>query len=225
MLSITERTLSLFLEYLSRVHHSPCPFLLRHLKHHDRAMSADAVASTVLKSMGEVGIPTSMFKSFSLRGASATAMMAHGASQALTRQRGGWSSSSAFDCHYARLHQVVDWEVLLSRSVSRPSPLPFLPSVFSIPSKPPSEPIPLGELLELDLASSSGRAGVMPLSIPSQEPPTEGVRGGFKESIKPALTLLSTKGFVRTLGASVTCHVCSGVIQFEASFVCETCTL
>ena len=31
-------------------------------------MSADAVASAVLKAMGEVGIPTSMFKSHSLRG-------------------------------------------------------------------------------------------------------------------------------------------------------------
>jgi hypothetical protein len=221
LLSMMARTLSLFLEYLHRVHNHPSPFLLRHLKHKDRAMTADAIAGIVLRAMGDGGIPTSLFKAHSLRGASATAMMAHGASQTVTRQRGGWSSCSAFDQHYARLHQAVDWEALLSQAVNRLSPMPFLQSVFSIPSRPPSETIPLGELLEV--ACSSGSAGVMSPSFPSQEPTTEGERGGDKENITPALTLLTAKGFVRTLGSSVECPVCHGIIQFEASFVCETC--
>jgi hypothetical protein len=58
-------------------------------------------------------VDVSLFKSHSLRGASATAMLAAGVPQNVTRQRGGWADDRAFEKHYARLHQVVDWEAAL----------------------------------------------------------------------------------------------------------------
>ena len=127
------RTLALLAEYLTRVHLHPSPFLLRPLKFPARAMTSDAVANRVMAAMATVGIQGAIFKPHSLRGAAATAMLAHGACKALTRQRGGWTTSSSFDNHCARLHQSVDWEVLLTQSVSLSARLPFLPQVFDLP--------------------------------------------------------------------------------------------
>ena len=69
-------------------------------------MAADAVANIVMSFVKFLSIRTNIFKPHSLRGGAATVILAHGASQTLTRQRGGWSTYLSFDHPYAKLHQT-----------------------------------------------------------------------------------------------------------------------
>ena len=127
--------------------------------------------------MQSFGFNTSHFKAHSVRGAAATAMLANGAPQDLTRQRGGWSNPQAFDRHYARLHQALDWDALLQKSLLRTVPLS-----------------PLGERLE----DASVSAGCSALTTPTTFPTKEGNSGGVEGREQPALTLLHAKGLFLT---------------------------
>ena len=92
----------------------PCLVFFRHLDDFRLGLSAERIAKETLLCMEKHNIDVSLFKSHSLRGASATAMLAAGVPQNVTRQRGGWVDHRAFEKHYARLHQVVDWEACLN---------------------------------------------------------------------------------------------------------------
>ena len=84
LLPVMNYTLALMAKYLRHVHTHPSPCLPQHLKHPSRAMTAEVLAPMQL-----VGIYTSNFKAHFLHGATATNIMAHGASQVLSCQRGG----------------------------------------------------------------------------------------------------------------------------------------
>ena len=63
--------------------------------------------------MQKAGVDTSIFKAHSLRGATATHLMAAGTPQHLVQARGHWSSTATLDIYYNRLHQQTDWEAHL----------------------------------------------------------------------------------------------------------------
>ena len=110
-------------------------------------------------------------------------MIEKGAPKDLTRQRGGWSSIQSFEKHYNRLHQVVDWEAVLSQSVER-----LVGANTHTPKRParPFVPTHLGDLLEETSVSAECSA----LTTPSSEPTEEGGEGGVEGSEHEALTLV-----------------------------------
>ena len=89
MLTLTGRPLQLVLVYLAHVSSHPAPFLIRYQKHFRQCLGSEAVAKAALKVMESCGIDTTIFKAHSVRGAAATAFLASGVDQTLTRQRGG----------------------------------------------------------------------------------------------------------------------------------------
>ena len=203
LLVISGRTLTLFLNYLKYVCTAPSPFLFRHLTNPAKALGADALSRMVLQVMTEVGIDTHVFKAHSLRGAGATAFMARGVSQALTRQRGGWGPSQSFEQHYCRLHQQVDWEGVLTQALrgpqakqdedsqdvvlegvryhlTGPAPGPAAPHSSLVPAEGGD---PSGELPEV---ASVGAECSQP-SSPQPEPTKEGEGRGDKGSEHEAL--------------------------------------
>ena len=221
LLSISGRTLTLFLNYLRYVHTYPSPFLFRHLTDPRKALTSDALARLVLQVMQEVGIDTHLFKAHSVRGAGATAFMAHGVSQALTRQRGGWGSAQSFEQHYNRLHQLVDWEGVLSGALRGPYPQTNLDADEAVSSSSINNPTiitvqgleyrlvdkPPGPLAEGSLVPGDGRdplgkppelasvsAECSQPSSPQPEPTEEGEGRGDKGSEHKALPLASETG-------------------------------
>ena len=181
--SLMGRTLDLLIAYLSVVCTAPCFFMLRHLQNPLMGLSADRIANVCLSRMGECGVNISFFKSHSLRGAAATAMMAAGAPQDLTRQRGGWANLQSFECHYGRLHQLVDWESVLHRSGGT-----VLPQRAS--TGPVGNP-------EHQASSSAEPLGAQP---PGPEPTKEGDGTGGQRARGEALELLNATGLVQPLG-------------------------
>jgi hypothetical protein len=69
------------------------------------------LANVVKEVLHLAGIDTRIFKSHSLRGASATYAIARGANPNLVKERGLWSAA-VFDKHYGRAHQGMNWEAL-----------------------------------------------------------------------------------------------------------------
>ena len=111
LLTLSGRPLQLFLVYLARVSVAPAPFLLRYQNDMGRCLGAEAVAKVVLKLMAACGIDTNLVQGTLCAWGQCHRILAAGVDQTLTRQRGGWSDSRAFDVHYARLHQLVAWDV------------------------------------------------------------------------------------------------------------------
>ena len=94
MLTLSGRPLALVLVYLAHVSSHPAPFLIRYQKDFRRCLGSEAVAKAALKVMESCGgIDTTVFKAHSVRGAAATAFLASGIDQALTRQR-GWGGQT-----------------------------------------------------------------------------------------------------------------------------------
>ena len=123
-MTLSGRPLQLFMVDLALVSGVPAPFLLHYHNDLHRCLGAEAVAKVVLTLMTDCGIDTRLFKAHSVRGASATALLAAGVDQTLPRQRGGWTDSRAFDVHYARLHQHVAWDACLQDGLSPCTPPP-----------------------------------------------------------------------------------------------------
>ena len=74
----------------------------------------ERIAKIVGEVMQSCGIDTKAFPPHSLRGSSATSALLRGVPADVVRGRGGWISQAAFEPHYARQHQGLDWEAVLA---------------------------------------------------------------------------------------------------------------
>ena len=216
LLSISGRSLTLAALYLAQVSSTPCLFLLRHLGDPSQGLSAERIAKETLSCMRRCGVDTELFKAHALRGAAATAMLAAGVPQDVTRQRGGWSDTRAFERHYARLHQLVDWEDCLNRvGPSKAAGGTVVPQWLSGTG-------PLGEPQAPEQATSLS-AEPLEATSPGPEPTQEGGGSGDEPERGEALRLLNARGLVQPLGGGRECPACSSPIRFEPAFVCAVC--
>jgi integrase len=142
--SVTGVTLQLLLEYLARVAEFPATSFFRHIKDPPCTLSAERIAKRQLEVLASLGVDTTIFKAHSLRGAVATHYLRSGCSQRLVQSRGGWSHPLTLDKYYARLHQHVDWEVMLASGEAAGHQ--GNPSLRALPPKPPeADPTKEGE--------------------------------------------------------------------------------
>ena len=88
--------------------------MFRYIKDPGQCLGADRLAKRVLQKMNELGIQTEVWKAHSLRGATATHLMAQGVPQTMVQARGNWSTQATLDKYYNRLHQQQDWAQLLT---------------------------------------------------------------------------------------------------------------
>ena len=225
MLTLSGRPLALVLVYLAHVSSHPAPFLIRYQKDFRRCLGSEAVAKAALKVMESCGIDTTVFKAHSVRGAAATAFLASGIDQALTRQRGGWSDTKAFEAHYARLHQLIRWDDCFSAEPVRltaPQP-PFQgPGGVCSPSVGAGKSC-LSEPKGQTASSPSASAAKAKSSVP--EPTKEGEGKEDEQKAAEALGLLNVRQLVRPLGGGRECPACSARLLYEAAYVCSRCQL
>ena len=106
-------TLHTPMEYLTRHLDHPGLFLFRYLSDPNQCLGAERLAKRLLGRMQAAGIHTQVFKAHSLRGATATHLLANGAPQTLVQARGHWTTQGTLDMYYSRLHQQVDWQAHL----------------------------------------------------------------------------------------------------------------
>jgi integrase len=111
--SVGGKTLHSLLLYLHRHLSHPACLLFRYVNDPRRPLGAERLAKRLLSVMASVGIDTQVFKAHSLRGATATHLMARGQPKEMVQARGGWSSTATLDVYYNRLHQSCDWEAML----------------------------------------------------------------------------------------------------------------
>ena len=128
--------------------------------------------------------------------------MKNGATHELTRQRGGLADNRAFEQHYARLHQVYNWEDAL-RGVT-----PHLAA-----SKQP---------LWNTLEDASVSAEWLGRKVPGHESRNQDDLSGTDLTDHEALTLLHAKGLLRELGDDTRCGVCGDRVGLEAGWVCAS---
>ena len=137
-------TAHLVAEYLYRVANFPATTMFRHTKALDHTLSSERIAKRQLAVLESLGVDTNIFKSHSLRGATATHMLRRGCPQGLVQSRGGWSSPVTLDKYYARLHQHVDWETMLASGEAAGAQGNSSRSAFA-PKTPEAEPTEEGE--------------------------------------------------------------------------------
>ena len=158
--------------------------------------------------MAACGIDTTLFKPHSVRGAITTALIAAGIDQTLTRQRGGWSDSRAFDVHYARLHQLVAWDSCLpggTTELSSPQ-LPLSGVGVECSSPVVASKGCLRKPKAQEAQSLSASADCAKSSAP--EPTKEGEGKEDKHKSAEALRLLTVRQLVCPLGgAGIARHV------------------
>ena len=87
----------------------PAPHLFRYLQQPQMCLGADRLAKQLLDLITKARIDTTIFKSHSLRGATATHLLLKGVPQQWVQQRGQWASSTTLDQYYNRLHQHRQW--------------------------------------------------------------------------------------------------------------------
>jgi hypothetical protein len=128
-------TLETVVEYIHEHRHHPALFLFRSTVKPHQCLGAERLAKRLLDVMRTVGIDTEVFKSHSLRGATATHLLKKGVPHHLVQSRGAWTSSATLDTYYNRLHQTKDWERLLEgehASVRHSADRAVLPSSASL---------------------------------------------------------------------------------------------
>ena len=90
------------------------PYLIRNTDHPETNMGAESIAKRCLKILEQLGIDTAVYKSHSLRGATATHLAQSVVPLHWIQGRGGWSSLETLQKHYNSLHQKQNWEALLT---------------------------------------------------------------------------------------------------------------
>ena len=95
--------------YRAAVADAEAPYLFRHLRAHSQVMGAERIAKTSMAFLRRCGVDVAVFKSHSLRGATATHFIACGLQPLVVQARSGWKSEATFREHYFRGHQLIDW--------------------------------------------------------------------------------------------------------------------
>jgi len=111
--SVSGRTKETLLAYVAKHLQSPAQFLFRYIADATQCLGAERIAKRLLNVMTAAGIDTHIFKAHSLRGATATHLLARGVPAHMVQARGQWGSAKTMDDYYNRLHQTKDWQKLL----------------------------------------------------------------------------------------------------------------
>ena len=204
LFNVTDPTLHLLLKYLVNHVQHPGLFLFRHLKQPHLYLSAERLAKRVQKFMQAAGINVQVFKSHSLRGATATHLLRQGCDKSWVKTRGGWSSMATLDLYYDRLHQTQDWAQLVQGMPVTPAPA----------------------MGEHDLGEYRQTASNAAESAKSAYPEATKEAGGEADEQEKAalLAVLTAHGILRLLHGSQICPSCGGPLQMEASFSCASCS-
>lgn len=117
--NVTGRTLTCLLEYMCRHIDHPAMFMFRYIKDPGQCLGSERLAKRLLQRMETLGVNTEIWKAHSLRGATATHLMAKGVPQSMVQARGNWTSTATLDKYYNRLHQQQDWSELLTCNTSK----------------------------------------------------------------------------------------------------------
>ena len=111
--SVSGRTRETLLAYMAKHLLFPAQFLFRYIADATQCLGAERIAKRLLNVMRDAGIDTQIFKAHSLRGATATHLLARGVPAHMVQARGQWGSAKTMDDYYNRLHQTRDWQKLL----------------------------------------------------------------------------------------------------------------
>ena len=111
--SIQGKALESILTYVHEHRQHPALFLFRSTVKPHQCLGSERIAKRLLPLMEMAGVDTDIFKSHSLRGATATHLLKTGVPHHLVQSRGAWTSSATLDTYYNRLHQSANWERLL----------------------------------------------------------------------------------------------------------------
>ena len=206
------QTLDTVLEYIFDHRSQPAQFLFWSTVNPHQCLGSERLAKRLLLVMQAVGIDTEVFKSHSLRGATATHLLKEGVPHHLVQSRGAWSSSATLDTYYNRLHQTKDWERLLEgehAGVRHSADRAVLPSSASL-----SEPDE-GRGNREDKRASTARAA---------ELDALGVRRPVSDSRKCTSSSLPMTGDRRT-GAAATCTTSGAWATTPLSAPCFLCNM
>ena len=193
-ISVKGMTLDYLIEYLHRHRDHPGQFLFRYVKKPDHCLSAQRLAKRALERLAACGINTEIFKSHSLRGATATHLLQQGAPRSLVKSRGGWSSSTTLDRYYSRLHQHQNWEAILLNASGGHVEVRQSCSCFALQS------------------NASG-------AFPTQE----GKSPEAETRREKQLEDLHARGIWRLMYSRMVCPSCGGKLATEAAFLCPVC--
>ena len=116
MFNIKGKTLDMIIRYMHRHLEHPALHLFRYEKQPSKCLGAERLAKRALRVMKNMGIDTEVYKAHSLRGATATHMLAQGVPIEQVQSRGHWSSQKTLGMYYNRLHLQLNWEDLLGEN-------------------------------------------------------------------------------------------------------------
>ena len=175
----------------------PAPYLSRYEREPARCLGSERIAKRCLLVLKRVGVDINVFKSHSLRGATATHLAAMGVPLPWIQGRGGWSSSVTMQQHYDRLHQQQNWQQMLTGAPA------------------------LGETAQ---ERHSADCVVAVSSTSSLAIPTEEGRSGEDEKHGTTqATELTARGVLRYLHAGLSCPACECPVKWEAAYRCTRC--
>eukprot|EP01012_Entosiphon_sulcatum_P041474 TRINITY_DN55326_c0_g1_i1.p1 TRINITY_DN55326_c0_g1~~TRINITY_DN55326_c0_g1_i1.p1 ORF type:complete len:268 (-),score=32.90 TRINITY_DN55326_c0_g1_i1:18-821(-) len=112
---IGENTLNALQRYAGRAKVPPDGPMFCYLDGSGRPLGSERLAKLALQVLCATGVDTDVFKSHSMRGAVATALMARGVDPKIVRHCSGWGSQASFQRHYAAQHQAVPYEDVLGK--------------------------------------------------------------------------------------------------------------
>ena len=104
--SVKGSTLQQLINYLHRHIQNPAPFLIGHTRNPEHLLGPERIEKRCPHAMQALGIHTDIFKSHSLRGATATHLLRAGVPAHLVQARGHWTNQNTMIEYYGRLHQT-----------------------------------------------------------------------------------------------------------------------
>ena len=181
----------------------PAMFLFRYTKEQGSCFTAERLTKKVLEQIWKLGNDITVWKAHSLRGATATHLLAQGCPQTLVQARGHWSNQGTLERYYNRLHQQQDWETLL---VQKKHPSAFYHFMGG----------PAG-------GRQTGLSAVLPLPPSLPETTEEVDRGEGKGASTAHKSVLNAHGVLRPLYDTMACPTCSDRMNHEAAYRCQKC--
>jgi site-specific recombinase XerD len=202
--NLNEPTLSLLLRYLEKHRHYPNLFMFRYIKQPSRVLSAQRLAKRVQEKMAQADINVQVFKSHSLRGATATHLLRKGCNKEWVKARGGWSSMNTLDLYYDRLHQHQDWASLLQKQQQVCQPA-------------------MGEDDEVCCRQPTASNAAVAVNAAYPEATKEAGGEAAKQDKAALIAVLSAHGIIKDMHEDLVCPTCGGHLRREATYVCKSC--
>ena len=190
--SVAEDTARTLVRYVWEHRAHPAPFLTRYVREPAQCLGSERIAKRCLGVLKAIGVDVAVFKSHSLRGATATHLATRGVPLPWFQGRGGWSSLGTLQQHYNRLHQMQNWQEFLAGTSGETARERHSADCVA-------------------LASTSSQA------IPTKEGRS---REDEKQSATQAANLIA-RGVLRYLHARHTCPACTCPVKWEAAYRCQ----